>query len=266
MANGATKNRKPAVPPWLVDFAPYTFVHEAVERVCYRFGDGPPVIVLHELFGLTDTDACFAHRLSDRAGVTVHVPVLFGRRTGTRSALDGATAAVDMCLSRQFTLLALGKSSPAVAAVLALAERILAESPGHERYGVVGLCLTGNFALAMMCDRRMTAPVMSEPSTPFGLGPDRGDPGVDPHAMACAKERCSEAAAILGFRFERDMISPVQRFDRLQEALGDGFERHDLCDKRWYAHSVFTTHYSDALGTPTRTALDRVVEFLHERL
>ena len=49
---------------------------------------------------------------------------------------------------------------------LAAAEHERCGGPG---VGAIGMCFTGGFALAMAVDDRMVAPVLSQPSLPFGV-------------------------------------------------------------------------------------------------
>ena len=44
---------------------------------------------------------------------------------------------------------------------------------GGKGVGAVGMCFTGGFALGMMLDERMLAPVLSQPSLPFSVGKKR---------------------------------------------------------------------------------------------
>lgn len=256
------------VPDWLRDFKAGSFEHGGVSRPYYCAGTGPPVLVLHEILGLTREVACFARRLSERAGVSVYLPVLFGDPATSGSILGRAAAVAEMCIRREFALFAAHRSGRAVDVVRALAELALRDRRA-EKFGVVGLCITGNFALAMMCDPRLAAAVTGEPSLPASLTPaGKAQPGVDPAAVACAKERTAGGESLLGFRFCSDWISSVHKFDGLEAMLGTGFERHDipLPDGVRCGHSVFTQSYRDTPGSSTRDAFERLVVFVRERL
>lgn len=258
-----------ALPDWLSGFEAGSFEHGGVARTFFSRGKGPPVLILPEIFGVTEQIAKFAQLLTQRAAVSVYVPVLFGDPATSGSFLGRAAAIADMCIRREFALIAAHRAGRAVDVVRALAERALRERAPAAKFGVVGLCLTGNFALAMMCDRRLAAPVTSEPSLPFSFTAyGKAQPGVDPAAIACAKDRTGNGETLLGFRFAGDWISSVRKFDGFQAELGPGFERHDLAlpAGKTRGHSVFTASYDDAEGSPTRDAFDRLVAFLQERL
>ena len=56
--------------------------------------------------------------------------------------------------------------------------------------GAVGMCFTGNFALAMMTEPSVVAPVLSQPSLPLPLGQNRKKSiGVSPAEIRCAREQ-----------------------------------------------------------------------------
>ena len=72
------------------------------------------------------------------------------------------------CVSKEFSAWATGKTSPVIAWCKALA-REEHERNGGPGVGVVGMCFTGNFALAMLPEPAVQAPVLSQPSLPLGF-------------------------------------------------------------------------------------------------
>jgi dienelactone hydrolase len=140
--------------------------------------------------------------------------------------------------------------------------------------GAIGMCLTGNFALALMVDPVVMAPVLSQPSLPFPLSPaQRRGLHLAPSELAAVKERVAAGCTVLGMRFTRDPVVPGARFEHLREELGAGFEAIEIDSSPGNphgipraAHSVVTTHLVDEAGHPTREALDRVLGFFKERL
>jgi dienelactone hydrolase len=148
------------------------------------------------------------------------------------------------------------------------------EECGGPGVGVVGMCFTGGFALAMMVDDVVLAPVLSQPSLPFPLGKSyRRDVGISDADLARVKERCDEGICVLGLRFTGDAVSPAERFQRLRDELGDAFigveidsspGNPDGHGKR--AHSVLTDDLIDRPGSRTREALDQVLDLFRSRL
>ena len=117
------------------------------------------------------------------------------------------------------------------------------------------MCFTGGFALAMMTEPAVIAPVLSQPSMPLGIG-TRRRAAIDASSeeIACAKQRFeNEDLKLIGLRFEGDPFVPPERFDTLNATFGDRFEDITLdpaCAARpegndMAPHSVLTLHLDD---------------------
>ncbi|MGH9020520.1 MAG: dienelactone hydrolase family protein [Acidimicrobiales bacterium] len=237
-----------------------------------RVGSGPAVIVVHEVPGITPLVAAFAREVA-RRDMTAVLPSLLG--TPGRAPTVGYTlaAAARACVSREFAMLATDRSSPVTDDLrdLATAEHARCGGPG---VGVVGMCLTGNFALAMSVDPIVLAPVMSQPALPLTIGARRrAAVGVAPDDLARVRARVDEGLCVMGLRFSGDAKVPAERFDTLRRVLGDGFvgvEIDSSPTNPWgysrSAHSVLTQDLGDQAGSPTRVALERVLDFLATRL
>ena len=90
--------------------------------------------------------------------------------------------------------------------------------------GVVGMCFTGGFALAMMVDDIVLAPVLSQPSLPFPLSKKfKADIGISDGDLARVKERTAAGTCLLGLRFTNDPFCFEERFETLRRELGDAF-------------------------------------------
>jgi len=241
-------------------------------REVYRRGQGRAVVVMSEIPGITPEVARFATRVAD-AGFSVWMPQLFGTPLQPLTPVTVVRSLAQICIQREFRLLAADQSSPVVDWLRALARHAHAEC-GGPGVGAVGMCLTGNFALAMMLDAPVIAPVLAQPSLPVGLLPSqRAGLHASPEELAAAHARIEhEGARILGLRFERDPMCPRQRFTHLREEFGDAFEAIELSPDHANpraakpAHSMMTTHLIDRDGEPTRAALDRCLAFLREQL
>lgn len=248
------------------------FSHQGAARPVFRAGSGPAVIVMTEVPGITPQVARFATWVAE-AGFSVYMPQFIGTPMRPVTPALAAKTLLRVCINREFRLLGAGQSSPLVDWMRALARQAHVEC-GGPGVGAVGMCLTGNFALSMMLDAPVIAPVLSQPSLPVGLTPAlRQALHASPEAIAAAHDKIEhQGARILGLRFHGDPMCPPERFKRLREEFGDAFEGIELkasdANPREMkpAHSVLTTHLIDAAGEPTRQALDRTLQFLAEQL
>ena len=256
----------------LADFATSKVTYDGETRTVYRAGSGPGVVVISEIPGITPDVAGFARRVVD-LGCTVAMPSLFGTPGRPESMPYMARSMVGACVSREFHCLARGEASPVTVWLRYLACD-LHEECGGPGVGAIGMCLTGGFALAMMVDDTVVAPVLSQPSLPLPLGGRRKrDLGISADELRIVKDRVASGCPVLGLRFSHDVTSPGERFERLRDELGDGFIGVEIdsgpgnphgIGKR--AHSVVTAELVDEEGHPTREALDRVLDFFRDRL
>ncbi len=256
----------------LADFAVGRFEHDGEARTVYSLGQGPAVIVIHEIPGITPLVAEFGRKVA-AAGMTAVLPDLFG--TPGRAPSQGyiASSMAKACISKEFTVMAMNKTSPVISWLRALS-REWHDRCGGPGVGAVGMCLTGGFALGMMVDPVVVAPVLSQPSLPFPVGAERkGSLGVSDVDLAAVRQRVADGTPVIGLRFTCDPAVPEQRFARLRQELGDGFIGVEIDSSEgnpWGypkgAHSVLTEHYSDTEGSPTQQALAQVLDFFTERL
>lgn len=257
----------------LGDFEATSFTHAGTTRTLYRKGSGPAVVVISEIPGITPLVADFARRVAD-IGCTAVMPHLFGTPGKDPTAAYSAQTAVHACISREFMTWARGKTSPITDWCRALA-RAEHERCGGPGVGAVGMCLTGGFALAMTVDDAVVAPVLSQPSLPFGVTTaHKRDLGISEVDLGIVKQRVADDdVCVLGLRFSGDKLAPEERFDRLAEELGDGFigvtidsSKDNPHAIRSAAHSVLTEDLVDEPGHPTRDALDQVLDHFRCRL
>ncbi len=251
----------------------FSFTHDGLIRDVYRRGEGPGVLVMHEIPGITPRVEAFARRVAD-TGYTVFMPDLFGevgKPPTPGYALDQIRRA---CIRSEFAVLASRGSSRVTRMLRALCLR-LHDEVGGPGVGAVGMCLTGNFALALMVDPWLMAPVLSQPSLPFPLdAASRRGLHVSDDDLRVIKRRTREdGVKVLGLRFTGDPLCPKARFDRLKDELGEGFEAIEINSKLGnphgilpLAHSVLTEDLVDKEGHPTQRALHRVLELFDEKL
>ncbi|WP_406855227.1 dienelactone hydrolase family protein [Alsobacter sp. KACC 23698] len=259
----------------LDDFEPRRITLDGITKTVHVAGAGPAVIVMAEMPGISPHVARFARWVRD-AGFTVFMPSLFGRDGAVADADEGAQVFRRACVSAEFRAFAGGGSSPVTKRLRALA-RLAHGECGGPGVGAIGMCFTGGFALAMMLEPAVLAPVLSQPALPLD------DPaGVDMTTaeLAAVRERMDrDDLTVMAYRFAGDAFCRAERFAAYAEALGDRFVARVLPDSaanpdapsffsRHVAtpHSVVTAHLIDEAGQPTIEARDEILAFFSRRL
>lgn len=254
----------------LKDYQKFSFSDGPWTRDVYKRGEGPAVIVIHEIPGLHPLVIRFADRVAE-AGMTVYLPVLLGE--AGRPASSGyifRSMLEAICIRREFTVWRTGRSSRIVEWLRALARKAHAECGGRG-VGAVGMCLTGGFALAMMTEPAVVAPVLSQPSMPAAVASKAHAASIDasPEEILCAKRRFeAEDLSMIAMRFKSDKNVPDARFETLKREFGDRCELIELEDadaapSSRAPHSVLTIHLRE--DGPTKAAEQRVIAFFKER-
>lgn len=255
----------------LAQYEKFAFDDGRWTRNVYKRGSGPAVIVIHEMPGLHPLVIRFADRVA-AAGMTVYCPHLFGEPGRPASHPLGAlTMLGGICIRREFNVWAADKSSPIVEWLKALSRKAHAEC-GGKGVGAVGMCFTGGFALAMMTEPSVVAPVLSQPSLPLGASKPQRAAGIgaSPAEVSCARKRFNEEGlSMIGLRFYGDPFVPDARFDTYRREFGDKFEAIEIDPKDGapgglkHPHSVLTINLAE--DGPTKEAERRVLAFFRER-
>ena len=220
----------------------------------YRKGTGPGVIVVHEIPGLTPQVVGFAEEVVD-AGFTVVLPHLFGKPGAGVNPLTVAGTFRQVCISREFTKLATRETSPVAGWLRSLA-RDLHDELGGPGVGALGMCFTGGFALAMMVDDAVAAPVLCQPSAPFPVGKERAaDLNLSPADLETVKARAAGGCQVLGLQYDKDPATGT-RFETLDRELGEAFIRVEFPGRK---HGTVTLHRQ-------QEGVDRVLDFFREKL
>lgn len=254
-------------------YSEYSFCDEGVAHPVHRRGHGPAVLVMHELPGLTPEVVRLANWIVD-AGFTVFVPCLFGGAGDDYKAVQSYAQMARACLRKEFHVLAKRSSSPITTWLRALSRSVYDEL-GGAGVGAIGMCMTGNFALALMVDEHIMAPVLSQPSLPFSVSrAHRESLHLSDADLAIVKRRTQEGVPVLGLRFSNDFLCPQERFVTLRKELGEGFEGIEIDsapgnpnELGTRAHSVLTYDLDWSNPEhPTYQARDRVLNFLRAQL
>jgi dienelactone hydrolase len=259
----------------LTDFRPRDIEIGGIRKRVYVSGQGPAVIVMAEMPGISPHVARFA-RWVRGAGFAVYMPSLFGRDGAHPRADEGVEVLKRACISAEFRALGGNVSSPVSEWLRGLA-RVALDECGGPGVGAVGMCFTGNFALSMMLEPAMLAPVLAQPSLPLDVP---GGLEISPQELHQVRDRLErEDLTVLALRFQGDRYCRAERFEAYRSALGNRFTERVLPDAAANAdpppffkdvirspHSVLTAHLVDRAGEPTAAARDAVLDFLRLRL
>jgi dienelactone hydrolase len=232
-----------------------TFTAGGTTLPTFRKGSGPGVVVIHEIPAITPAVLAFAEEVVS-AGFTVVMPSIVGTTPG-KAAGPGSflKSMTKICVSREFSTWAANKTSPITGWLRALAKELHTEL-GGPGVGALGMCFSGGFALAMMVDGHVAAPVLSQPSLPFAYNARHSaDLNLTPADLSAVKERVAAGCPVLGLRYADDPMVG-RRFDTLRTELGDGFLAVEIPGKK---HAVLTEHRDEE-------SVQRVLAFFHERL
>jgi dienelactone hydrolase len=260
----------------LEDFDPRQITLDGVTKVVHAAGAGPAVIVMTEMPGISPHVARFSRWVRD-AGFTVYMPSLFGRDGAVPNVEEGKATFQRACVSAEFSAFAGNRSSPVTQWLRSLA-RLAHGECGGPGVGAIGMCFTGNFALTMMLEPSMLAPVLSQPSLPLD---DPAGLEIAPDELRAVRQRLErDDLTVMAYRFEGDRFCRAQRFAAYCEALGDRFVARVLPDRAANRdslapffehvvaspHSVVTAHLIDEAGQPTIAARDEILSFFTQRL
>jgi dienelactone hydrolase len=264
---------KPFVPP--AGFAEFSFAHDGSAHQVFFLGDGPPVLVTHELPGLSPAALRFGRRLAS-AGFRVYLPLLFGKPGQD----DWRGSYRQLCVSREFGKLAAGVSAPIVDWLRALATA-LSTRHGNASVGAIGMCLTGAFVIPLILEPCVVAPIAAQPGAPFspwfravgiGRGPWMSQLNIsDTDLLAASVRARADGVSLFAVRFESDRICPAERLDRLEAVFNGQLVRRELAGGSFLRppHATLTVEYEragDEPTAPTRLLFNEVVQFLASRL
>jgi len=211
-------------------------------------GDGPPVLILQELPGIGPETLDLAQRLND-SGFSVYLPHLFGTFGKTESVRNFARL---FCVRREINMFLKGKQSPVAEWLRALTADINRRE-GDRGVGVIGMCLTGSFALPLMAEDAVVGGVASQPALPLFFG--RSTPPMSPQDITAARAAMQDKGPGLAMRFDKDWMSSRAHMAALQQAFGDDLDTEIFPGSK---HSLLTLDFH-------QPAYDRVEAYFQAR-
>lgn len=232
----------------------------------------PPVLLLHELPGLSGKTLEYARKLSQ--DFTVYVPLLFGK-PNSQSNWHGFL--ITLGLNGEWWGLESGTSD--VVSWLRAVVMKIEEAHPRQQIGVIGNCLTGSLPLALLDNKQIHAVVLAQPTLPLKIFRNdeevRKSLGISKDEIEQAKKsaaRKENPAKIFYVRFAQDCVSKWEK----QETVWDLFtERGKFPDRvhKWvipykkhpveHAHSTLIGEWRiGESGKATTDAHEEVRRFL----
>ncbi|MEX0285864.1 MAG: dienelactone hydrolase family protein [Paracoccaceae bacterium] len=213
----------------------------------YVKGDGPPILLMQELPGIGPETLALVDRLV-AAGFRVYLPHFlgtFGKVTMMRNTIRV------LCVRREINVFLKGRQSPFADWFRALARHIR-ERDAAKGVGVIGMCLTGSFALTLMADDAVLGGVASQPALPIM---SRGRLHMSDQDIAAARAGMAEKGPGLAMRFKGDKLVKDDLWAAIERAFGEDLEtvQFDGDD-----HSLLTIDFH-------QPAYDRVEAYFRER-
>lgn len=245
------------------------FKHNGISHSVFSSGEGPGVILMHELPGMTEEFWRLANWLSEH--FTVWAPDLFGA-SDTPTPAHPNKLLFRACISREIHLFAKNDPGPISQWLRALSQDLHLKT-GGPGIGAIGMCMTGNFALSLALDPWVVAPVCSQPAlpakTPFGNNESRLQLSSEERRVLQARD-----FDVMALRFDGDQLCRAARFEAIRELVGDErLSAHVIADEHRnpggslkFPHSVLTADLVDADESVTKQKLREVIEFLGHRL
>jgi dienelactone hydrolase len=226
----------------------------------YTRGSGKKmVVIIQELPGIGQETLHLAD-LFIAKDYTVVMPHLFGPIGRTASVRNMAK----VCISREFKVFAKNESSPIVDFLSGLCSS-LKEKHQVKGVAVIGMCLTGNFAISLMANENVLAGFASQPSMPFF---SQKSLHMSSDEVTAVKENLDVVGAMHCGRFEKDWICKNKKIEALRNTFNEnGKERMIFHELPGRGHSILTLDFVDKdTKHPTQKVLKKVLEYFDEQL
>jgi dienelactone hydrolase len=230
----------------------------SISRRVYTKGQsGPLVLILQELPGIDKYLVALAENLIQE-GYRVAVPHLVGPVGKRRTIANTAR----ICISKEFRVFERNASSPIVDWLRNLCSK-LAGDHHQSKIGLIGMCLTGNFAISLISEPAVYAAVSSQPSLPFLF---QSCLHLSDDQVQATKDSLQEKGKMYAFRYEKDRICTARKFSSIDQQFNEEQRLVDTIQFEGKGHSVLTKDFLDKEGQPRTDALQRTLNYFDQRL
>lgn len=233
---------------------------KSITHDIYTLGKGTKTLILiQELPGIGQETLALADQFVQN-GYTVVLPHLFGPIGKTDTFRNLLRV---FCMRREFKLFAANKSSPVVDYLSALCSEIK-QKYNVKGVAVIGMCLTGNFAISLMANDAVLAGFASQPSLPLTK---QSAIHISQQEIELIKNKLDTIGPMHCGRFEGDTICSAKKFNTIDQTFNtDNKKRIILHQLPGKGHSILTLDFVDKEGHPTKKAFNIVLNYFDEHL
>ena len=212
--------------------------HEVYVFSDHQYFSKPPVILLHELPGLSEATIKYAESLQDQ--FTVYVPLLFGSY-GQDSRRKGLQA---YHFNGEWWKMYKPRGSRKITQWLHTVLEDIGEQHPQQNIGIIGMCLTGAMPLALLDNESVHAVVIAQPSLPLWswLPKTKASLDISEEEWKTAKQQFKDRPVYAyGVRFEKDTIARREKHERMMKELNC-----DTCKGAFIDAEIRETEYQEA--------------------
>lgn len=243
---------------WAECFDKKTFTYAGIERSVFCLEgekSKPPVLLLHELNGLTNNTFRYAQELSE--DFTVYIPMLFAHK-GANSVLYGYQAywlqgLIDFFPTGEWENRKDG-SAPIVEWLRGVVQRVQSNHKSSP-IRIIGNCMTGSLPLALLSKVNSTGPnvdavVVAQPALPMFFWKWRTDRDMESLGLSGTDwdHALGSTGKILALRFETDQISPRETQRVLLDKFPTRLELVEICASRYQSGDKTIRPHSTLIG------------------
>ena len=217
-------------------FEKFEFENDGIKHTVFHAGEGPPVLLVHELPGFLEQTVTLAERLRD-AGFHVFAPLFLGKPGQKFSPAKTLGYTLMLCIRREFRMFANNANGPFLDWLRALSLEA-ANRSGHPKVGVIGMCLTGNYAISLIAEPHVHGAVGCQPSMPILKKAPLGIDNLE--AVRNRADTLTEQTggpSVLAYRFEGDALCPHIKLKGIADAMPKSVRAVELPGK---GHSTLT--------------------------
>jgi len=226
----------------------------------YTLGSGSKlVVIIQELPGIGQETLALSDRFVAH-GYTVILPHLFGPIG--KVSMVGNLARV-FCMRKEFSIFSKNKSSPITDYLAGLCE-LMKQRHQVKGVAVIGMCLTGNFAISLMASDAVLAGFASQPSLALMK---QNSLHMSDREINAVKEKLDIVGPMHCGRFSGDTLCTSQKFELIDRTFNtDENERIILHQLPGEGHSILTLDFVDEDNHPTQKAFNDVLQYFDAQL